>query len=725
MDLENHTLGGYLIGHKLGEGGMGAVYSATQVRLGRVVALKIMAPALATNQEITARFLREGQTIAALDHPNILPVYEAGEAYSDTGEGPFSYIAMRYVDGGTLHDLIRRNGPLKPSHALALLEQAAAGLQAAHKRGFVHRDIKSSNLLLDPPAEGQRSEHLSIADFGIVKLLDNTTDSFKTGTGLVVGTPAYMAPEQLQGAPVDGRADVYALTVVLYEMLKGAVPFQAETPAMVMYRKMSETPPAFNAAASGLPPALDAVIARGLTPAPEQRFATPKDLVEALRQALAAQPTQVFHTTGVDDRSGSITPPPTPGMPTPPPVPGSSAGQPTAVATTNPQAIPTPEHPPTMQQPPARGKAPSPLLWGALIVLVILVLGGGIVLAGAVLRNRSGGEDAASGGVTSTETLPQENPTPPPPPPTRPPPPPTQPPAEQPPAEQPPEGPPPAEQPPAEQPPEGPPPEGPPPEGPPPPGRVRGAELDSLFENTGGTFGIVFSHNSRGEDTYTRNPDQTFPAADLVTLPIALTAYHRAEQDPNISMDDQLPVQSEDPAGGTDTGQQTPPGTASLRDLCVRVVRDADAGAATLILEHIGGTAQVNDYMGELGADATTLQPPPEAGGITTPSDMHLLLQLLQQGAVPGHQEILQAMEKRPDQTSFAPDVVIRNKARVLESRSHQIALIATPSQHEFIVVMMSSDVESGMSRETMQQAAKILFAPRPPPPGPNGDGRP
>jgi serine/threonine-protein kinase len=290
-NLIGRTLGGYRIERKIGIGGMGAVYQATQLRLGRQVALKILSPTLALDQEFAARFIHEGRTIAALEHPNIIPIYEAGEATLAGMLAPLSYLAMRYVSGGSLRDLIACQGPLEPMRALALIDQAAAGLEAAHRRGIIHRDIKPGNLLLEPGGPGQGRERLFIADFGIAK--SHYAASFKTQTGTFLGTPEYMAPEQFRGGPVDEQTDVYALAVVCYEMLAGYAPFRAETPAMVIYRKLSEPAPRLNAAQLGLPPSLDAVLARGLAALPHERYSGTQELVAALRVALAEAPTAV------------------------------------------------------------------------------------------------------------------------------------------------------------------------------------------------------------------------------------------------------------------------------------------------------------------------------------------------------------------------------------------------------------------------------------------------
>jgi serine/threonine protein kinase/beta-lactamase class A len=281
--LIGQTLGGYQIEKQLGAGGMGAVYKATQLSLGRPVALKVLSGQLSDDAEFVQRFINEGRAIASLDHPNIVPVYEAGEVEFQGKNCLF--LAMRLVRGGSLRDFLLRRGKLTPRQALFLLKQAAAGLDAAHKQGIIHRDIKPANLLLEPGGPGDAGPRVYLADFGIAKRNDGS-DSGQTRTGIFIGTPEYMAPEQLQGDSATTASDIYALTDVLYEMLSGKSPYTGNTPAMVIYRKLSEPIPVFNAAAQGLPSAIDAVLARGMALNPAERFASGQELVDAFAAAL-------------------------------------------------------------------------------------------------------------------------------------------------------------------------------------------------------------------------------------------------------------------------------------------------------------------------------------------------------------------------------------------------------------------------------------------------------
>ncbi len=253
------SFGGYRIESVIGRGGMGVVYRAFDVSLERPVALKLIAPGLADDERFRARFLREPKLAAALDHPNVIPIYEAGER-----EGQL-YLAMRYVEG---HDL-RAALPLAPERALDVLGQVAGALDAAHRRGLVHRDVKPANVLLD--ADG----HAYLTDFGVSKRASADT----TEAGLV-GTLDYLAPEQIRGEPVDGRSDQYALACVLYECLAGAPPLRRETEGETLWAHLHDEPPP-------LRPALDPVLRRALAKDKEDRYATCGELVAAARAALA------------------------------------------------------------------------------------------------------------------------------------------------------------------------------------------------------------------------------------------------------------------------------------------------------------------------------------------------------------------------------------------------------------------------------------------------------
>jgi serine/threonine protein kinase len=235
MDVQvGSLLGPYRIERYIGRGGMGVVYLAQHQHLGRRVALKLLAPELADNESFRERFVRESRVAAKVDHPNVIPIYEANEV-----DGVY-FIAMRYVDGVDLREILRTAGPLSLERALSMLTQVAGALDAAHEQGLVHRDVKPGNILV---VSG--SDHCYITDFGLTKAVSSTSGF--TATGTVVGTTDYMAPEQIEGKQLDRRTDVYSLGCVFYEMLAGAPPYQRETDMAVMWAHMQEPPPSATA----------------------------------------------------------------------------------------------------------------------------------------------------------------------------------------------------------------------------------------------------------------------------------------------------------------------------------------------------------------------------------------------------------------------------------------------------------------------------------------------
>ena len=270
-------LAGYRVERVLGQGGMGVVYLARDVRLERPVALKVVREDLAGDPRFRDWFLQESQLAAGLDHPSIVPVYGAGE---DDG---VLYLAMRYVAGRSLRDALRREGALAPDRTLGILGQVAAALDFAHVAGLVHRDVKPANILLTGDA-ARHTEHAYLADFGLAKR-PATADSV-TGSGALLGTIAYAAPEQIEGAEVDGRADVYSLGCLLFECLTGRPPFSAESDLAVVYAHLQQPPPRISAIGRSLPPALDPVVAKALAKKPADRYGTARELLEAARSAL-------------------------------------------------------------------------------------------------------------------------------------------------------------------------------------------------------------------------------------------------------------------------------------------------------------------------------------------------------------------------------------------------------------------------------------------------------
>jgi Protein kinase domain/WD40-like Beta Propeller Repeat len=260
-------LAGYRIERVLGRGGMGVVYLAEDTRLGRNVALKLLSPDLAEDARFRERFVRESRLAASIDHPNIIPIYAAGEA-----DGTL-YLAMRYIEGTDLRALVGEHGALDPARAAAIVRQLAGALDAAHARGLVHRDVKPANVLL--PA-GPGDEHAYLTDFGLTKQASSITGL--TVTGQLVGTVDYLAPEVIEGRPADGRSDQYALACLLYECLTGAPPFRRETEAATLWAHM-------NADRAELPleeESARAAVERGLAKAPDDRFGTCTDMARAV-----------------------------------------------------------------------------------------------------------------------------------------------------------------------------------------------------------------------------------------------------------------------------------------------------------------------------------------------------------------------------------------------------------------------------------------------------------
>ncbi len=268
----------YLIERTVGRGGMSTVYLATDVTLGRKVALKILPPDLSEDPAFRERFIRESRLAASIDHPNIVPVYEAGE------EDGVLYIAMRYVEGTDLWARIRDLGFLEPQAAVSVITQAAAALDAAHARGLVHRDVKPGNILLAPGIGADRRDHVYLADFGLTR--HALSASGVTLSGQFVGTVDYCAPEQIKGEPIDGRADVYSLGAVLFECLTGRAPYQSNSEAAVLWGHIQGRPPSVNDYRSELPVEIDDVVARALAKSPDDRYATCSGLAADARGAL-------------------------------------------------------------------------------------------------------------------------------------------------------------------------------------------------------------------------------------------------------------------------------------------------------------------------------------------------------------------------------------------------------------------------------------------------------
>jgi serine/threonine-protein kinase len=262
--------GRYRVDARIAVGGMATVYRAVDTRLDRVLALKVMHPTLAADGSFVERFIREAKSVARLDHPNVVQVFDQG------ADGSYVYLAMEYVAGCTLRDVLRERGALQPRAALDILEPVLAALGAAHRAGFVHRDMKPENVLIGDDGR------VKVADFGLVRAVDTVTNT----TGTVLGTVSYLAPEQIEHGTADPRVDVYACGVMLHEMLTGAKPHHGDSPAQVLYRHLNEDVPPPSAAVPGLSVELDDLVASATARAPELR---PQDAVALLGQVLQAR----------------------------------------------------------------------------------------------------------------------------------------------------------------------------------------------------------------------------------------------------------------------------------------------------------------------------------------------------------------------------------------------------------------------------------------------------
>ena len=367
-------LAGYELGEQIGRGGMAVVYRARDVRLDRWVALKILAPEIARDESFRQRFIRESRAAAAVDHPNIIPVFEAGDA-----DGVL-FIAMRYVDAGDVGTLAR-SGPLDVARVNSIVAQIAAALDAAHAVSLVHRDVKPANMLIGALAVSGRPDHVYLSDFGLSK--QSVSAPGLTLTGQFMGTLDYMAPEQIEGKTVDGRADLYALACAAFELLTGTPPFRRDHDLALLWAQVSEPPPRPSQRRPGLPTAVDDVLLRALAKQPGQRQASCLEFAAQLQEACglawgangqlgqSRPPTEIARpATEVASPSG----PPGPSGSAPPPAAPTQHSGPQAPAAAQPGAgLPFPG-PPTSgpgggaagrrADPAAPTSAPGPGQWG-------------------------------------------------------------------------------------------------------------------------------------------------------------------------------------------------------------------------------------------------------------------------------------------------------------------------------------------------------------------------
>jgi predicted Ser/Thr protein kinase len=357
---------GYRIEGVLARGGMGVVYRATESRPARAVALKVVAPELAADEGFRARFLRESQIAASIEHPNVVPVLRVGE------EDGMVFLAMRLIQGRNLGALIAAEGRLEPLRAARIIDQVADALDSAHELGLVHRDVKPANVLVE---SRRRGDQAYLTDFGLTK---HSAGTKFTQTGLLVGTVNYMAPEQFEGKRVDARADVYSLGCVLFEALTGHAPYLREGEPAVMFAHLTEPPPTVSAVAPSLSP-FDEIVRRALAKDPDERYPSAGDLGTACLAAAEGRPADRT------ERSVAIgAAAPEPGYPAAPtPVPTVAA---------------TPGYPHLPSGPPSIGRSRRYMLSALALVLVSIVVAVAVAVFGKSSGSRTPG--VTLGGVT-------------------------------------------------------------------------------------------------------------------------------------------------------------------------------------------------------------------------------------------------------------------------------------------------------------------------------------
>jgi serine/threonine protein kinase len=361
--LTGTMLGPYAILERIGGGGMATVYKAYQPSVDRFVALKVVRVDIAEQPEFRERFDREARTIARLEHRYILPIYDFGES-----EG-IPYLVMRYTDGGTLSDVIA-SGPLPPQRAIRYIGQVAEALAYTHARDIIHRDIKPANILLSP------DDHVLLTDFGIAKMVAGTTAL--TAAGMALGTPFYMAPEQVRSQPIDARTDIYALGIVLYECLVGRPPFVAETPWAVLDMHVRDPLPSPRAANPAIDAALEQAILKATNKKPEDRFGSADEFAAALHAipealpaptpALRPTPAAIPHTLVLPEDEqpagpAAVASPSSPSVPQPVPpagVPAAAPPVPAPLPTAASAAVAPLDDPDAMAQPLSSGTPQPP-----------------------------------------------------------------------------------------------------------------------------------------------------------------------------------------------------------------------------------------------------------------------------------------------------------------------------------------------------------------------------
>jgi serine/threonine protein kinase/ligand-binding sensor domain-containing protein len=388
-------LGPYQIISQIGQGGMATVYKAYHANMDRYVALKVLSHQFAQNEEFLGRFQHEARLIAKLEHPHILPVHDFGESQGTP------YLVMRYLDAGTLKDKMERE-TLTLQEIDHILTQLADALAYAHEKGVIHRDLKPSNAMLD-----QRGD-VFLTDFGIAKMLEGSPHF--TLTGAITGTPAYMSPEQAQGLKLDQRSDIYSLGIVLYEMMTGRVPFEAETPLAVILKHIQDPLPPISSIKPDTHPAVEAVLLKSLAKKPEDRFQTTRKFLQAWKNAMRVVQENQEHATSVMPPVTTVMPPPPQGVvlehkpatvaPKPmPKVQPASMAHPSSIYPSTPVVRPTPHR---IQQPVKRSIPLGCVIAAGTMLILSLI---GVIIIGGLYVFRPKPVVTQSGGVTISDTL--------------------------------------------------------------------------------------------------------------------------------------------------------------------------------------------------------------------------------------------------------------------------------------------------------------------------------
>ncbi len=406
-NLAGKTLGTCVLERLIGQGGMGAVYLAQQTRPARNVAVKVLLPDASQNsttyQEFLERFRREANLVARLEQVNIVPIYEYGE------QDGLAYLVMPYLTGGSLRDVLRQRGVLSLQEAANYIDQAASALDYAHSQGVVHRDLKPANFLL--AADGR----LVLADFGIARMMEySTSGKTLTNTGMIIGTPEYMAPEMASGERIDYRADIYELGIILFQMLSGQVPFTGTSPLSVLMKHIQEPLPLLHASNSAIPNAIDAVIQKATAKRREDRYASTKAMAQALRAAIAQPATSGENIPPYEHSTLRAMPPIVASPTTLPPYNTAPAQQRTYPNTLPPRQNEAGVGPSTggyspltgpynTPYPPIVSRQPSLLLIMVAVLLVLVLLIGG-VLVGLQLGKGTPGTNPTPNPTTAVST---------------------------------------------------------------------------------------------------------------------------------------------------------------------------------------------------------------------------------------------------------------------------------------------------------------------------------